>query len=258
MKKKIILTIIVLILILLDIYLIFNFIYLKYKNKLYIEKNDVLLAEELHSSPYKIDKVLLYSSASAKNKNTNFQKSNWILDIYQYTDIAIYLNCNSVPINLSISNINFKYDNSKFNPKLYYANPNHFGTGDILENFEINDKLDFSILNFENADNSVKYNTPVFFADSSIPISLKFVNTLSKNTVIENTEKLLLDGHLLSYTNLEENDLNIGISFDINILDNTGEYTTNYEISIPTKNISKGGITSEKKDLNIPFFKISN
>ena len=41
---------------------------------------------------FSIDKIVLYSSASAIKNNNTYQKAYWDLDIYQFTDIAIYLN----------------------------------------------------------------------------------------------------------------------------------------------------------------------
>ena len=66
------------------------------------------------------------------------------------------------------------------------------GKNNILDNIsdKIEDNLEFTVLNFDNKDNSIMYNTPVFFSDLSNPVTLKFTNLLYKNYSIENTEKL--------------------------------------------------------------------
>ena len=42
---------------------------------------------------FSIDKIYLYSSANATNNET--KKSMWNLNVYQYTDIALYISANS-------------------------------------------------------------------------------------------------------------------------------------------------------------------
>lgn len=257
MKKKIILTIIVILLLILDIYLFFNYIYLKYKNKFFIENTDVVLAEELKNSAFKINKILLYSSGYGENKNTKFQNANWILDIYQYTDIALYLNSSEAIKSLSISNFKSNFGN------LYYLDSKKFGTEEILRNYEINPILEYTVLNDSNEKNLVNYNTPVFFADSSNPITLKFVNLVAKNFKIENNEKLEFNGSILEKANIKLEDLKTNISFDINIKNyNNEEYNTTISFSIPIENkstnIFNGSIFEEKNNENIIFRKIKH
>ncbi len=62
MNKKKILIVLIIIVIIVNVFLSYNYIYLKYKNKKFIEKNDVVLADDLKKSPFKINKIVLYSS----------------------------------------------------------------------------------------------------------------------------------------------------------------------------------------------------
>ena len=48
------------------------------------------------------------------------------------------------------------------------------------------------------ASHMAKYNTPIFFADCSTPITLKYVNTVSSNFSLKNTNKLTQNGTLLN------------------------------------------------------------
>jgi hypothetical protein len=265
MKKKIILTIIVFILLVTDIYLFFNFIYTRFKNEKMIEKYDLEIANQLANSPFKIEKIILYSSASGINKNTNFQNSNWILDIFEYTDIAIYLSqpdvldtSNTVQ-NLKISNITLNVENTKYTPALYYLDANSFGTNAFLDDNKIENELEFSVLNFDNTDNSIMYNTPIFFSDLSNPITLKFTNTLLINYSLENTEKLIFDGSLLSKTPLDLQSLKASLSFAIDITNyNNENYFANINIDIPIKNNEQSildGSILEIQNTNISFLK---
>lgn len=81
---------------------------------------------------FSIDKVYMYSSANAiDNKDT---RAIWNLDLYQYTDIAIYIN-NRATDKLTYENAikSLYIDNIKFtsvkkgNTALYYKNINEFG-----------------------------------------------------------------------------------------------------------------------------------
>ena len=254
LKKKVILSIIAIILLILDIYLIFNFIYLKYKNKNFIETTDVVFAEDLRNSPFKIDKIVLYSSGFGNNKNTKFQNSNWILDIYQYTDIALYLKSTEAIKTLKISNFKADFGN------LYYLDVTKFGTENILQNYEINQELEYTVLNDSNEDNIINYNTPIFFADSSNPITLKYVNMIKENYTLENTEKLSFNGSLLEKANIKLEDLKTAIEFDITITDyNNTAYCTTLKLSNPIEysnsSIFDGHLLLEKKNQNIILLK---
>lgn len=242
MKKKTILIIIISILLIL-ICIFSNYVFKRLRNKTSLEKFDITFAEELSNSPFIIDKIMLYSSASAVNKNTNFQETNWVLDISEYTDIAIYfkkpeeLNSKNTAETLNVSNVSLKVSSNKYTPAFYYLDANNFGTESVLSNYKIEDSLDFTVLNFDNKDNSIMYNTPVFFSDLSNPVTLKFTNLLFKNYSIENTEKLIFNGSLLSKVPIKLEDLKASLSFDINISNFEKEkYSTNVSLAIPLEN----------------------
>lgn len=265
MKKKIILIIIIIILLILDVFLFFNFIYKRYRNKFFLEKYDIALANDINNNEFKINKIILYSSASGTNKNNNFQKTDWLLDIYEYTDIAVFfekpktLTTSNTIQALNISNIKYNVTSPKYEPTLYYLDGNSFGTDTISKDFKIDNKLEYTVLNFDNKDNSIMYNTPVFFSDLSNPITLKFTNTLLKNYSIKNTEKLIFDGSLLTKTPLTLKDLEASLSFDIEITNFANEkYISNVNIKIPLENSKEtifNGKILENKNVNLKFLK---
>lgn len=268
MNKKIILIIVLIILLVLIIFLSNKYVFSMLKQKNFIEKYDVKLADELNNSDFKIEKMMIYSSASGINKNENFQNTDWVLDIFQYADIALYfskpkeLSTKNTVKTLNISNVKFNIASEKFKPALYYLDANTFGTDNILLDYKIEDNLDFTVLNFDNKDNSIKYNTPVFFSDLSNPVTLKFTNILLENHTIENKEKLIFDGNILSKVPLKKEDLKASISFDILITNFENEaFSTNFSIQIPLENekhdIFDGSVLIEKK-VNMPLLKNDN
>lgn len=92
-KKKLILTIITVILFIVVIslgYLLFN----KYVLKKNFEENIMLFADKNQNTIFKIDKIVLFSNANSQNNNA--LSSNFTIDnLYQYTDIALFIDgCN--------------------------------------------------------------------------------------------------------------------------------------------------------------------
>lgn len=73
MKKKIILIILIIVIFSIDCYFFFNYIYLKYKNKIMLETNDIKIANELSNSPFKVDKILFIVVLMEKIKTLTFK-----------------------------------------------------------------------------------------------------------------------------------------------------------------------------------------
>lgn len=114
-KKKIILTIITIITFILFI-IVFILAYMllnKYVLKNNFEEDVVSFAEKNNETIFKINKITFFSSCDAKNKTssiTNFTVEN----LYQYTDLAIFIDGQSEEKTLkntlkkvTIDNINF-------------------------------------------------------------------------------------------------------------------------------------------------------
>lgn len=191
---------------------------------------------------FKISEILIYSGASGENVSDNYQNPEWNLKIYQYSDIAIYLerlegfadfnNIKSIYIN------NVDLGSPRLgNSKLYYLNPLDYGTDKIIESNEINEELEFEVLNSENKSNDISYSIPIFFQDLSVPITLKYVNLdLANSLKISNSNKLTLNGGLLKIAQINPKDIENRISFVINI--KTGDdriITQKIEFDIPLK-----------------------
>ncbi len=112
-KKKIILCTIVLILLFIVFflaYLVFN----KYVLKSNFENSVLNFADKNQSTIFEIKKVALFSNCNAKNKNISV--SNYTLEnIYQYTDIALFISNESVEKNLENTFKKVSIENIKFN-----------------------------------------------------------------------------------------------------------------------------------------------
>ena len=151
---------------------------------------------------FSIDRIYLYSSADANSNETN--KPIWDLDIFQFTDIALYIN-NRDESGVTYENTikTLTIDNVKFNgletgnPKLYYKNVNDFAKLDINEENEIKDSKEFNIVNSGDAD----YTKPVLYSNCQNPITLEYVNSeMKENTTISDiSQPLTYDGSLLQF-----------------------------------------------------------
>lgn len=247
------------------IFLSNRFIFSRFFNKTNLEKESIEFTENYKNCPFEISKIILYSTAYAQNKNTTFQKSCWILDIFQYTDIAIYINNGNDEITeensvkkLILENISITQPVIGYS-KLYYLDTLNFGTENLNENYAIDNSLEFTIINDENKENWVQYNTPVFFTDCSNPITLKYVNQpVLKNYEIQSTEPVFFDGRVLKMANIDLYKLQTKINFTINLKSNSNK-SYSYNLSIPinleneNSSIYNGNILIENKYENLKF-----
>ena len=121
--------------------------------------------------------------------------------------------------------------------------------------------LEFTVLNDKNEDNSIKYNTPIFFADCSTPLTLKYVNTVSSNLSLKNTNSLVQNGTILNNLIKDTSVIDSKISFYIHLLDNNNvEYKSMITLNIPLSNnkgsiLAQGNILKTDNNLNISFIK---
>ena len=205
------------------------------------------------STVFSIDGIYMFSSAGATT-NTD-PKPEWNLNIFQYTDIALYINNrSSEDLNkenaiksLKISNINFS--GMKIgNQSLYYKNINNFGKSKLssitndseaIEKDKINGELSYKVLGNEEID----YDQPTMFEDASIPICLEYVNNNVKdNEIFSNiNDKINYNGSLLRNANVNLNDLAGYVSFTIEIENYLNHvYRTTVNLDIPLQDSVTG------------------
>jgi len=253
---------IVIILLIILIVLSYNFIVMKAVSKFSLEKSS---SEAINDNlPFIIDKITLYSSISGSSQDSNIDKSSWVLNLYQYTDISISLarsvedlsKSNTIK-ELYIENINF-YNSPKIGtPSLYYLDSKNFGTEDYSENDKIEEELKFTVVNNRNEDNSISTNTPILFTDLSNPITLKYVNhNVYKNFVFPTSESISFDGSLLNRIDIPTADLECSFSFYVVIVNNNNEtFKHLLNIKVPIDNIQSGHIVETNDNLDYKFIK---
>lgn len=140
---------------------------------------------------FSINKIVYFSTGSGST-NINPNSSFTISDLYQYTDIAIFINNNSdghyteknTLKKVSLSNIEFYSKPSIGTPKLYYKNINDFATNKFDENNLIEKNLNFSTTGEEQID----FSKPILYNNTANPITLSYVNSnIKSNYTLQNT-----------------------------------------------------------------------
>lgn len=263
-NKQIIFLIIVFIAIII-LCLLINLIYTKHKAKTNFESD--LLSSNDYSDTFSIDKIILYSSANATSNETT--RNLWNINVYQFTDIAIYLNNNSSSSlsskntikELYIDNIEYSPSPEKGTPELYYKAIDNFGIPSLKDENLVQDKLNFKIINSKD---TLDTNTANFYETCQTPITLQFVNKdIKANAIIPNSgEALVFDGSLLSKTNIALNNIKTSISFNIHLTNNLDEkYVYNVSFDIPLEDdehsIYEGNIKKEITEFsNNKFLKL--
>lgn len=261
-KKKIILTILVVFLLIIVFFLSYLF-FNKYFLKKNFEKDVLTFANKNENTIFMINKITLFSTCDAKNKTASI--SNFTIEnLYQFTDIALFLSTPSEELNLENTLKKVWIDNIKYNKlpsvgeqKLYYKNINNFAKNEIFENNVINDKLEFNIT----SEDETNFDTPTLYNNLANPIVLSYVNSNIKAdyTITDTTIPITYDGSLLKRCNILLNSINCAFSFDIYIVNNLNQEfkcTVYVDIPLETNNetIYDGSITV-KNNTNFAFYR---
>ena len=250
---------IILVIVLLMLFLI---VYNAYVNETTL-KNHILSITE-NKSDFSIKKIVFYSSANTIDTD---QSSPWTFDsIYQYTDMAIYIENNSengLYKNNTIKNLYI--DNIQINPSPTYGNANlyfkpvaSFAKNTLLTE-PIKDKLDFSII----LDGTIDYtNNAQLYASCATPITLSYINSNIKQdfSILDTSSALTLDGSSLKRAGILLSTIESTISFDITIINNSNQTSKcNIIIDIPletdTDSIYNGYLVYDK-EVNFKFYEI--
>lgn len=260
--KKFILTIVTILLFIVVLILV-NITCYQYFLKNKFEKSIMSFSSKNENTVFQIKNITFFSSCDVKNKNAS--SSNFTIEnLYQYTDMALFITSPSKDKTLENTLKKVYIDNIKFTklptlgePKLYYKNIYNFAKSDIIDNNLINDKLDFTITSDDNA----SLNTPTLYNNLANPIVLSFVNSNIKTdyTITNTSKSITYDGSLLKKCEVLLNSINTSLSFDIYIVNNLDqEFKCTVFIDIPleteNKSIYNGNITL-KKDTNFIFYR---
>ena len=261
-KKKIILSVIIIILLIILIFLGYLLIN-KYIIKTNFENQIVGFANKNEEAVFKIDNITMFSNCDAKHKTSS--ASNFTIEnLYQYTDIAIFLSNVSDELTMentlkkvSIANIKFNTSPSLGTPKLYFKNLNQFAKSELNENNVINDSLEFTI----SSEDQENLDTPILYNNLANPITLSYINSNIRTdyTITDTSTPITYDSSLLKRCNISLNDISCSLSFDIYITNNLDEeFKSSIFLDIPLesegKSIYDGAIT-KKEQVNYLFYR---
>ena len=191
------------------------------------------------TSPFSINKIVYFSGANCEstiNSNSTFTISN----LYQFTDIAIFINNNSdgnfnaknTLKNVTLTDFKYELKPNIGTPNIYYKNINDF----TKNNYDTNNKIE-NELNFEvSSDDEIDFSKPILFNNTANPITLCYVNSGLKMdyTLPQETSNLSYDGSLLKKSSITLNSIACKLSFLITIVNNLDEtYKCPVTLSIP-------------------------
>lgn len=248
---------VILVLLLLMLFLV---VYNAYLNETTL-KNHILSITE-NKSDFSIKRIVFYSSA---NTIDNDESSPWTFDsIYQYTDIAIYIENNSeegLYKNNTLKNVYI--DNVQINPAPTYGTANLYfkPVASFAKNTQlatpIVDKLEFGIT----LDGEIDYTSkPELYASCVTPITLSYINNNIKQnfSIIDTSSTLSLDGSALKRAGILLSTIESIISFDITIVNNSNQISKcNVILDIPlqtdTDSIYDGYLVQDK-EVNFKFY----
>ncbi len=262
-KKKKILTIIVFTLFLI-VFILAYLVFQKYVRKSNFEKGILSFANKNDKTVFEVNKIIFFSNCDAKNKtgsSTNFTIEN----LYQYTDMAIFIN-NASPEEKTLENTLKKVsiDNIQFNTKpelgqakLFFKELSQFAKSNLVDKNEIQDTLDFTIT----SDNEANLDTPTLYNNLANPITLSYINQNIKNdyTITDTSSPITYDGSLLKRCNVALNTIACNLSFDIYITNNLDEeFKCTLFLDMPLETTEKSiydGNLKVTKNTNFIFYR---
>ena len=227
---KIVFTILILILCVLS-FLYYDLIFKTSFAKDEFSNQVVKVAEQNENPIFKIQKIIVYSSANAIDKSEN--ESLQDLSILQYSDIAIYLDNTSTIYDITnentvkelyIDNISISSGSDKGHQYVNYKNALDFAKYKEIEESD-SDKIEYHIVNTNDENNNTNYETPTFYADCSNPITLEYMNEdiITNYAASSDSNTISFNGKVLQEAGIDLKDVNYTLNFTINITNNLNE-----------------------------------
>lgn len=188
-KSKKIIKFIIFILLVILLAVLIKINYTDVQRKVALENTIADMTSLNSKQTFSIDKIYLYSSANATNNET--KKSMWNLNVYQFTDIALYIsgNANNKDQNtikeLYIDNVKFDSLNAG-TPNLHYKNLFEFGKFNLEKDYLITDRLNYEVVEPAKVDsrsNTIDNSINVETANTVDDVEISNTNTDSSNSV---------------------------------------------------------------------------
>ena len=207
--------------------LIFKATYAKDEFSTQVEK----IAEQNENPIFKIQKILIYSSANAIDKSEN--ESLQDLSILQYSDIAITIDNTSTVYDLTnentikelyIDNISISTGSDIGHQYVNYKSALDFAKYKEIEKLN-SDKIEYNIVSTNDENNHTDYESPTFYADCSNPITLEYMNEdiITNYAASSDSNTISFNGKVLQEAGINLNDINYSLNFTIHIVNNLNE-----------------------------------
>lgn len=221
--------------------LYYHFILADVINRNQFANEMIEISDKNENSIFNIQKILVYSSATAIDNSENNSLQN--MAISQYSDISIYIDNLSHVSELTdentvkelyIDNIVINSNSDKGTKVLNYKNPLNFGKYKYIDE-PSNNRIDFDIVNTNSENENNDYSNPTFYTDCSNPITLGYLNKdiLTNYSVSQESSSVSFNGKVLQEANIAIDDINYVLSFRINIVNNLNQkFTYNMNLSV--------------------------
>lgn len=230
--------------------LYYHFVLSRAINKNKFANEMIAISDNNENSIFSVQKILLYSSATAIDNSINNSLQN--MSICQYSDISIYIDNlgyiseltdeNTVK-ELYVDNIVISSNSDVGTKTLNYKNPLNFGKYKYIE-APNNNRIDFNIINTNSENENTDYSNPTFYTDCSNPITLGYLNKdiLTNYSVSQEASSVSFNGKVLKEANVPINDINYVLNFRINIVNNLNQkFSYNMKLDV-NLNGDNGGI----------------
>ena len=229
-NHKIVFTILILILCILSL-LYYDLIFRNSYAKDEFSNQVVQIAEQNENPIFKIQKIIVYSSANAIDKSEN--ESLQDLSILQYSDIAIYLDNTSTVYDITnentvkklyIDNISISTGSDKGHQYVNYKNALDFAKYKEIKE-PSSDKIEYNIVNTNDENNNSDYSTPTFYTDCSNPITLEYMNEdiITNYATSSDSNIISFNGKVLEEAGIDLNDVNYTLNFTIHLVNHLDE-----------------------------------
>lgn len=246
------------------LYIDIKYIFKPSLNRNQFVKELIQIADNNRKPVFRVSKMIKYSSAEAIDNTVEQNLQD--LSIYQYSDIALYIDNikNELTEENTIKELyidNFKIDigYQYGKPTLYYKNPLMISKFRMIEQNEIKDVLNYKIVSTNEENEDSDYETPVFFADCSNPITIGYINkdVINNYQVTKENGLVSFDGRIFNNLDIDLKQLSPKISFTIHIKNNLDESfvcNVSADLQLETDEGSvKSGYIIEKTD-NIKYY----